>query len=203
MINLNYLRTTLPIFTVVLGLFGAFSAHSQTTESVADASSTTDTKNPCVFEVHPEHGADEEQLIKDSLAKLAEFDECMMVKFDNASASQSAVAGGSASQGGSGVAGSATSPSTATGIESEAPSSQESSAELATSQVSSDALKNATGSITGKLDQTMPQLDSSLKEDSVAKILREAAEKETDPVRKASLLKSYQDYVNSANSRRN
>ena len=205
---MNHLKKTLPIFVVVIGFFGAFSAHSQTTESAADASSVTDMKDPCEFEVRPEHGADAEQLHKDLLTKLARFDECMMEKSDQANARQSAAGGGSASQGGSGVAGSATSLSTTTGDDAEAPSPQVPTAELATSPVSPDALKNATAPINvnqvqtmTRQDQTIPQLDKSLKEDSVGKMLREAAEKETDPVRKASLLKSYQDYMSSAKSR--
>ena len=167
-------------------------------------SSTSETgKEECVFEVRPEHGADKDQLALDLDAKLAEFDDCLN-REGAGTQGQGGKQGGSSTKGLSAAAGSGSGDATQGEDGSADPSDQQSNEEEQGDSVE-DQL-NLIDNLSSRKDKQAPiepndrrddtkTVQNRLREDDVAKLLREAAEKETDPTRKASLYKNYEDYM--------
>ena len=179
-----------------------------------NAQSSAVEDDPCNFTVEASHDADKEQLKEDLIAKLRDYDACMGRLGDEV---------GRGSQGSSKGAGGETNNENGNGSESgEGQESANAEGRLASEQSTPENTseesppnqnKQTISGITNPLNipaavqSTIPQsinpAGKGIVEDDVAKMLREAAEKETDPTRKASLYKSYQDYLNSrSNSRR-
>lgn len=168
------------------------------------AESTPDKeKKDCVFEVRPKQDADADQLALDLDAKLAQFDDCL-----------GSVTVGTLGQGGKQGTSNTQSQSVASNSGNDDANQSEEGSGDPSDQLSSEeelsdsmedpsdlidnlsSLKNEQANLepNDRQDDTK-EVQNRLREDDVAKLLREAAEKETDPTRKASLYKNYEDYM--------
>ena len=173
-------------------------AEENAAESIPDKE-----KKDCVFEVRPKQDADEDQLALDLDAKLAQFDDCLG-SVAVGTLGQGGKQGMSNTQGQSVAASSGNDDATQSEDGSADPSDQLSNDEEQTGSIedqsnlidnlSSRKDKQATLEPNDRRDDTK-DVQNRLREDDVAKLLREAAEKETDPTRKASLYKNYEDYM--------
>lgn len=173
-------------------------------EESTEQASSEDTKKDCVFEVRPKLDADKAQLEQDLDAKLAQFDDCIdRITVVGHGRAGSQTSSGSQSQGigaateNVGKTDQADEGATETSHQGlnkqEESETKEDPANLADdpSPQRSDPMVLAD---TNNQDKTR-DVQNKLLEDDVAKLLREAAEKETDPTRKASLQKNYDDYM--------
>lgn len=171
-----------------------------------EAESTPDKeKKDCVFEVQPKQDADADQLALDLDAKLAQFDDCIgSIGVGIQGQGQVGKQGASNTQGQS-VAASSGNDEATQGEDGSADSSDQPSSEEEQGDSAEDQL-NLLDNLTSRKDEQAPLepndrqddtkvVQNRLREDDVAKLLREAAEKETDPTRKASLYKNYEDYM--------
>lgn len=172
----------------------------------SEATATPETKkSDCVFEVPPKQGADAEQLAVDLDAALAQFDDCLVtIKVGTLGKRQVGPHATSNAQGLGGTAISVNGDETKSGEDSsdlaDEPSNGEGTIETeedpinAVDSLLSQENKQSVLTTTDRRDNTK-DVQNRLQEDDVAKLLREAAEKETDPNRKASLYKNYEDYM--------
>ena len=168
------------------------------------AESTPDKeKEDCVFEVRPKQDADADQLALDLDAKLAQFDDCLG-SVAVGTLGQGGKQGTSNTQGQSVAASSGSDDATQREEGSADPSAQQSSEEALSDSMEEQS--NLMDNLSSHKDQRTnlepndrqddtKDVQNRLREDDVAKLLREAAEKESDPTRKASLYKNYEDYM--------
>lgn len=171
-----------------------------------DAESTPDKKKEdCVFEVQPKQDADTDQLAVDLATKLAQFDDCLgSMEVGIQGQGQVGKQGASNTQGKNAAASSGGDDGTQSDDGSADPSD-----ELSNEEEQGDSVEdrfNLIDNLSSRKDEQAPlkpndrqddtkDVQNRLREDDVAKLLREAAEKETDPTRKASLYKNYEDYM--------
>lgn len=193
---MKYLVTLLVYLWFSTALVVAESNEAQTSEKQ---------KEDCVFEVLPRHGANTDQLDRDLDTKLAQFDACLESIESGAQgqgqAGQKAVPnsqgqGGEAESQNNDATGSEASSSDSTDLTSNEEETSESTgvpSNLNDKLPSPEDKKNAVA--TNALPSDTKDVQNRLREDDFAKVLREAAEKETDPTRKASLYKNYEDYM--------
>lgn len=190
------------LLTVVVCVWFSGTLHAE--ESEATAASETE-NNDCVFVVHPKQDADLEQLALDLDAALAQFDDCLVkIKVGTLVKGQ---AGQQAVSNAQVIAGTAISvdDDEAEGGEDSSDPTDEPSNEEETDETAEDSATAIDNLLSQESKQIIPgttdrrnnrkDVQNRLQEDDVAKLLREAAEKETDPTRKASLYKNYEDYM--------
>ena len=195
-------------FSILLLLALTFTGSAE--EKATPTTETTAEIDLCKFEVMSANNADATQFQTDLLSKLARFDECLGVQNvnNNAGTGFAKDAGKQATAQNANPAESTASQSTDSsedGQDAEQESQDEQTSEEESREESGrnrqdnrDLLSERqlnTELRSGSQEDRIKQIRNEKVEDNVAKLLREAAENETNPERKKSLYKSYEDYM--------
>ena len=160
----------------------------------SDSKSLDSPEAECNFQVTPQHGSDSQQLDQDLTLKLHQIDLCLQMPPRATGKGNGSGNYGSGNDDGDDLEGQGN--SSFADAESEGEESDESlDSPINASNLDADNQTIASSSNSRDANSRVGPRKFGAKEDDVAKLLREAAEKEQDPTRKASLIQNYEDYM--------